>query len=448
MTDVPPIRSHKRRIFIGVLAVVVAVIVIKLVARSGTPTGPQSLDVDKELAGCAASVDQGDLQNAYWKCGKVQSVAGLDTPHRVTLLKLMAQISIRRHDSAVAIGLVDEALGLAPKDATLHDLRGESYYKNDDYDLALAEFEKAIALDSQNGTFLSHRAATLAAMGDAHSAVQSLSDALRRDPGLTEAYWHRGDSEMQLHESAKAIADYNAAIGKTPNSAALLYRRALAYLADGKVEQAMMDANAAINLAPSNIYVLETRAQIYDRREEVEAALADLTTALDQPASEVDKGRLYARRASIYFDKLKNFDRAIADARQSIEHDPQSAVSQNFLCFFLARTGRAQQAMASCTRAVQLNESDPLNWRSRGYARLWLDDWSNAIADLTRANELADGGDLAAIFMRGYAHDRAGDAAAAAADYDTVRSSDKTVETQIKKIYGVVAGTNRIIVAN
>ncbi|WP_407565511.1 tetratricopeptide repeat protein [Streptomyces sp. 184] len=153
--------------------------------------------------------------------------------------------------------------------------------------------------------------------------------------------------------------------------------------------------------------------------DELDAAVADFDRAL---ALDPDYTRAYAGRGQAYLF-LNRYREAEADFAHCVEHDPDRSWS-------LTQRGRARlalehfdDALADLNQAIELDPS-PMTWAMRGEAHRLTGSLSQAITDLDRAVEAADGEYAYAIASRGQCHAKLGRSEKAFADMDRALELD------------------------
>jgi tetratricopeptide (TPR) repeat protein len=98
----------------------------------------------------------------------------------------------------------------------------------------------------------------------------------------------------------------------------------------------------------------------------------------------------YATRATA-FRKLGNYQRAVQDCSKAIEINPRfaEAYCQRALAYQQSQLdNRVEHALADASKAIDLDQTNPLAFIVRGNARLERKEYPQAIADFTKAIEL------------------------------------------------------------
>ena len=320
----------------------------------------------------------------------------------------------------------------------------------------------------------------LAAEGDLSGARENLLDAVRRDARRAELYgrlarlalseaaypeadrWARKAEHLEpdapgwirlrilalhgagrLEESLDLLAR---AIARRIDDVyiRMLYAQVLADA--GRVREALGHADHAVAAAPANVDAFLARADLRARLGDADAALADYGRAVDlAPGCAVAR----LRRGQLLLD-LGRHDEGFGDLRWVVEHFPDDERARLALAegywrdgqvrdaltaydaalaagvrssgLLLGRAealmsaGRAEEAEADCTRALELDPAAADAWAARGALRLRLGRFAEAERDLNRAVSL-DGSVATPYAARGELRERTGDWPAAASDY-------------------------------
>lgn len=103
----------------------------------------------------------------------------------------------------------------------------------------------------------------------------------------------------------------------------------------------------------------------------------------------------YCSRGILLADVLANNELAHADFVRAIEHDPQSFTAQGALGVFYLKLGKAKEAFAAFSEAIELHPGDPKAFDGRAMARQSFDP-GGALNDLNKAIQIDP------LFLSGY----------------------------------------------
>ncbi len=282
------------------------------------------------------------------------------------------------------------------------------------------DFETAIRLNPQY-------AEAYVELGRARDQISDFDRAIQLNPNLTRAYYWRGYVREKLATGSDqanlirtAIADYEKALS-------LNRRYAEAYLAKGRAHRKLKEYRVAVDDLTRAIQFLPKQAEAYEERGLARLESGDENGALEDFVQIIRLAKTamaitptptptalvkHAGRYTSHLDKLK----------------PSPALAKAYFEEGLAYryvAGRLIPALASFTRAIELN----LNTAAVYYQRslLYLDQGkrNEAIADLTRAIQLLPT-DSDYYYTRGRAYFDAKDFQKASSDFsESIRLSSK-----------------------
>jgi tetratricopeptide (TPR) repeat protein len=126
--------------------------------------------------------------------------------------------------------------------------------------------------------------------------------------------------------------------------------------------------------------------------------------------------------------KQQQYDKALGAFEEAIALDPKNAEFSLGKCRALAAASRHTQAIPACSESLRLNPNNAEALRDRGHYHLNLGEVEPALADLTRAAELA-GTDRGVYYHLGVAYYLKGDFARAAAAYQSCLENSKVPDT-------------------
>ena len=297
-----------------------------------------------------------------------------------------------------------------------------------------------------------------------YGAKAACAGALRGDPKAALALRRSAAGHLAGRRFDAAIADFTALIRVSPQDMDALDGRGRAYAGKQDYDRAIADFDAEIKLDPGNADALGARADSLYRKADFAGAIAGysaLMKLLPNYAAYINRGNAYLVR--------KEFDRAIADYCEALEHgptediffrfgpmkdvlasrayayantrDPGRAIADytellkidgnnadafNGRCWERALSGQFQDALSDCDQSLRLRAGDANTLDSRGFVHLMLGQLDEAVADydaaLTAEPNLA-----AALYGRGLARTRKGDEAGGAADAAAATALDPAI---------------------
>ena len=229
----------------------------------------------------------------------------------------------------------------------------------------------------------------------------------------------------------RACTEFLASTSRTAYQRAHAYRtRGLAHAAKGDFDQALADYEAGIRVSPGIAEIYVSRAEAYLAKGNRELAFGDFDSAIQvEPlAWDIRTARGDAR------SDAGQTDLAMADYNEAVRNalTPDQPFAYKARCYFLARIGRAQEALADCDQSLSLRPRFAGALDSRGYAKFRLGQYQAAIQDYDRALQI-DSRLEESLYARGVAKlklgQRGGDA-----DIDAAKKLNPEIERRMSQV--------------
>ena len=344
---------------------------------------------------------------------------------------------------------------------------GDRVLGGDDYSDALKRYDSMFDSRNPDALNLFRRAAAEDALGNTEKALDLYNEAIRIDPKATLAFLGRGillASRKRAYE--RAIADLDKVLVLEPDNVLALIRRGEAFGELGETGRGLVDLDRAISLAPSSSQAYFYRGLIHSRRKETEAALSDYAAAVQRGPRNVDalasRAAMHSlhgkidlairdldaaiaidnRNPNVFFNRgyahfaKAEYQKAIADYTSAIDLDENFGLAYNNRCLARAIAGQdLLRALADCDVALRLM---PLNLEvrdTRGFIYLKLGDPALALNEYNAALE-KDPNRATALFGRGLARIRTGDAKGGEGDQAAARTINPEIDRQFA-VYGL-----------
>lgn len=224
----------------------------------------------------------------------VSAVADLDKaiqldPNMTNAYVMRADIAIRNEDNySQALNDMNEAIKLEPHYSGFFVNRAFLRYKLDDYFGAMADYDYAISLDPNDPTAYFNRGLLRAEVNDRDRAIADFSRVLKMNPDDYRALFNRAMLYRETKNYKKALADLDRVVEQFPDFDGLLFTRFQIYDEMGDKTRARRDYDKA--LALSKKHDAERRAGA-DKKE---TDLADNNSAKQQPAN-TDNGSEHSK---------------------------------------------------------------------------------------------------------------------------------------------------------
>jgi tetratricopeptide (TPR) repeat protein len=114
-------------------------------------------------------------------------------------------------DPKEAIGHLDQAIRLDPKDARAYTSRGIAYRNLGWYERAIDDYDQAIRLDSKYARAYNNRGIAYKTLGQYERAIQDHDQAIRLNSEYAPAYVNRGSAYYRSDNLARACRDWQKA---------------------------------------------------------------------------------------------------------------------------------------------------------------------------------------------------------------------------------------------
>ena len=186
-------------------------------------------------------------------------------------------------------------------------------------------------------------------LGDAQAALADFNEAIRINPGDTRAYVNRGNYYFNRQDYARALPDYDRAIERKPDNEIAYSNRGGLLASTGQLDRALTDFDHALQLKPYFLDAIRGRALVF-----------------------------YAQR---------QYDRALKDCEHYVALNP-TADMLGLRGLAYQGLGRAREAEADLTRAIQLDPKAPGYYRDRSLLYSQLGDRTRALQDARIAQSL------------------------------------------------------------
>jgi serine/threonine protein kinase/tetratricopeptide (TPR) repeat protein len=242
-------------------------------------------------------------------------------------------------------------------------------------------------------------------LGAVDKAMAVLRGAQRRYPNdfwLNDALGFFSKEIVKPPRYADAVRYCAAALAARPQSALAHTAVAEALKEMGALEEGVAEASRAIELDPLLADAWFARGNNYFRARQYRKAVADYTKALEldplfSPA--------WWNRGYAYYE-LHQYDQAVGDYDKSLDLSPDNRfVAWNFRGVTNILRRHYVEAVADCSRAIQLKPDYVQPWSNQGYAYMRLRQYDKALATLNKALEI-EPKFIPALVNRGCTHCR------------------------------------------
>lgn len=293
---VTPKRRMRPMLFIALLAVLLAVLGIRTIARNFNWKDRITLvthdakvfersGITQLMAGmlceqkARASVGPERTGLLLKAVGYYAKVASID-PNYLVPLRWAGYVyanDLNQHDQAIE--WFKRALQLSPSDPDLRNSLGWSYVKTNRPDLALSEYTQAIQLNPQWSLPLMNRGLLHLDIGNFGAAASDFDKVIVIEPANADAWNNRGWCRYQQENYGQAIVDFDKAIELSPKFALAINNRGLAKLQIGDPASSVGDFDMAISIDPNLNFSYLNRAKAYFQLNMTDKGCIDLEKA-------------------------------------------------------------------------------------------------------------------------------------------------------------------------
>jgi tetratricopeptide (TPR) repeat protein len=375
-----------------------------LLYENGRVCADKSLSVPNRLTSCdmniwmmkhGASMEDSDRAKAYVARGEVLQLSG---------------------DHAAAIQDFKDAVKLDPTSPRPWVGLGNVYSALSDYSHAFENYDRAMSLAPDDPVVNDNRGTALESLGRHEEAIAAFSRAILRDPHDTSALSNRAMAYLAVKRQDLAIADLNEVIRAAPSNALNYYDRGTAYELNGEIDSAESDYREVVSRLPSFAPALAALGRL-DSKHNPDLALAELGTAIRLDP----KSPAIRTRAALYLS-LQQPERALPDLDQAIANDATDDIAWANRGVAKSKLGDLAGAVADCTRAIELAPT-VANRVNRGNAYATLHRNNDALTDFDMALQ-AEPHNLPALLGRGNANYASKRLTASLEDYTHIIEAD------------------------
>ena len=294
--------------------------------------------------------------------------------------------------------------------------RGDAFQQNGEDEPAIRDFKSATKFDPKSPRPWIGMGNLYAARSDFPHALENYDRAMSIAPDDPVVNDNRGTALEALGRHDEAIMDFTRAIDIDPRDTSAYANRATAYLTIKRPDLAIADLNEVIRAAPTNALAYYDLGTAYELSGEIDQAEANYRKVASRMPSFAPAAAALGR-----LDAKHNPDLALAELGAAIRLDPKSPALRTRALLYL-RLQQPGPAVSDLDRAIANDGSDDIAWANRGVAKSMLGDLAGAVADCSRAIELAP--TVANRVNRGNAYATLHRDDAALADFDMVLQAE------------------------
>jgi tetratricopeptide (TPR) repeat protein len=267
--------------------------------------------------------------------------------------------------------------------AKVYVARAVAFQQNGDDQAATKDFNTAGKLDRTNPRPWIGLGNLYAAKADYPHAFANYDRAMYIAPDDPVIYDNRGTALESMGRHDEAIADFSRAIVLDPQDTSAFSNRAMVYRASKRMDLAITDLAQVIRADPSDGLAYYDRGTAYELSGELDKARTDYRETVRRMPSFAPASAALGR-----LDSKDDPQLALAEFGAAIRLDPKSPALRARGLLYLSLE-EPERALPDLDRVIANDGSDAIAWTNRGVAKAKLGDFAGAIADCTRAIELA-----------------------------------------------------------
>jgi tetratricopeptide (TPR) repeat protein len=223
-------------------------------------------------------------------------------------------------------------------------------------------------------------------MGNTQSALDTFRQMLALgDENAVRGYQQIIDTYREAKQWPQATAAAKEAVQKLPKDRGLKMVLASQLADSGDAETGLNQVKALLKGTPEDREVYIALSQMYSRLKRWPEAEEAINKAEALSTKDDDKQYTTFVKGSIY-ERQKKYDQAEEAFRQILAHDPQNAMTLNYLGYMLADRGvRLEEALKYIKEAVKLDPANGAYLDSLGWAYYKLGNYDLAEENLSKA---------------------------------------------------------------
>jgi len=294
-----------------------------------------------------------------------------------------ANIFSRRDQHKEAIGLLEQALGIAEDESDVLSLIGIEYLFSEDYENAKYYFMRCLEQDEADYSALYNIIYCFEYLNQNEAAIDYLNDFLNKNP-YCEVAWHQvGKQYYLLKDYKKALAAFDFAIISDD-------RFIGAYLEKGKTleklkryQDAIESYTITLGLDDPTSFALLRIGKCYEKMGQAELALQFFTKCVEEDGL-LDKGWI---AITDYYLKAKDYQKALYYIDKALNIDSENVLYWKRFAKINIRLKHFEEAEHGFRRTLELGNYELETWLMRCDILIELGEYEAAVKNLFQASE-------------------------------------------------------------
>ncbi|HEY1923562.1 MAG TPA: tetratricopeptide repeat-containing glycosyltransferase family protein, partial [Tepidisphaeraceae bacterium] len=242
-------------------------------------------------------------------------------PKNSDALHLLGLVQIQRGQLAAGIGLIYQAIDLAPNIAGYYSNLGPALMDAGRIDEAVTCYQRLVGLEPTNASAFDRLARLMLHLRKTDEAISAAAEAVRLRPDVADYHAHLGSGYSLSGRYSLAVQPYTEALKLDPKNVNHLHDLAVAISETGRREEAIVLFDQAIKINPNFAWIHSSKGVVLSR-------LGRVAEAMDC-------------------------------FRQSIRIDPKSPAAYNNLGSLLQEQGKWAEALEQYRKAVSVEPNRP-----------------------------------------------------------------------------------------
>ncbi len=346
-------------------------------------------------------------------------------PDYLDARRFLYGLYLQDKDYQGAIDAIQGYLRYNDKDLFNLSALGEIYAAKGDLAAAQATFKRMIAADPKNPLGYFELARLELRQKRVDAAIPHLTAALAQNPGFIPALQALTGIYLEKNQTQKAVEAVQKSLAAAPDNPILLQMMGELSLVQKKPQDAIQYLEKAFALNPRQLGALRLLVIAYQQSPDQEQVALDLANKANDPKAP----RFYSLAEAMYYERLKDYPKAMEVYNRMIERNIFATLAKNNLAYLLANQlpspENNQRALQLVTEALDEAPEDPNILDTKGWILFQQGDYPQAVTYLEQATEFAPENPTIKYHLAA-AQAKAGDVAKA------IEILEKLLETKVK----------------
>jgi tetratricopeptide (TPR) repeat protein len=275
------------------------------------------------------------------------------------------------------------AVEINPSLALSHTNLGNVYLRRNMCSEAMAEYNKALRINDDDAKTHNNLGNALSSIGRYDEAIREYKLSIELDPNLTEAYSNMANAYQKSGANQQAVLALKKAMSFEPQNYELCARLGEVYMAMEDYDQAIFMFSKSIGIKPTTVAGSQL-AYAYLQKGQYDYAIAQYRNTIEHDPL---NAKLYYGLAQAY-DKLGRADDEIAAYKQSLSIDPKMVAASVNLGNIYVEKKMYEAAIQVYKKAVAVEQDNALLHFNLGVALSRLEKHKEAAIEFTAAVKL------------------------------------------------------------